>query len=420
MRLTTQRSIRAAAIAALALMMSATASPGGVAIYDPEGVYIDPSGELKFTEVDDNKLKAQRKRALAANPKRELIAISLPEMFTAAIAAQQHGEPVPDEVRYMRGLVKIEGVEVDAESKDIRVVGYAEPFENGIGGRIVGSHSGRPIVHLDDVAAALRIVGPGKAGQPFGCTIQLPAEGVRRFVDEFHRLSTVIIATKHRQRHDIAKILAKAAGEQDIKFFNQAGDTRLALVCVEADYRMKRIALGLDKPAVTMPSYVSMLSKPDTVADRFWLQSKHDAVSVSEDGRRFGISGPSIVVATRKHFADPKPDVESPAAQRFAKIMTSRYEKLAKFDPVFADLANLSDLSLVAAIIGHHRLHERVGWDVKPVVSGEGYRTHSHTVPTRTPVLANWNERAGVAIFTAGGVRLEYAETLANDAEPKP
>lgn len=420
MQTTTQRSIRMAALAVGAMMMVTAVTSGGVALFDPEGVYIDPAGELKFAEVDGKKLAAQRKRALAANPKRERITVSLPEMFTAAIAAQKKRDAVPDDVRYLRGLVKIEGVEVDPDSKDVRIVGLAEPFEKGIGGRIVGAHSGRPVVQLDDVAAALRIVGPGKAGQPFGCTIQLPAEGVRRFVDEFHRLSTVIIATKHRQRHDIAKMLAKAAGEQDIKFFNQSGDTRLALVCVEADYRMKRIALGLDKPAVTMPSYVSMLSKPDTVADRFWLQSQHDAVTVSEDGRSFGIAGPSIVVATRKHFADPKPDVESPAAQRFAKIMTGRYEKLARFDPVFADLANLSDLSLIAAIIGHHRLHERVGWDVAPVVGDDGYRGQSYTVPARTPVLANWNERAGVAIFTAGGVRLEYDASLAEDASSKP
>lgn len=401
------------------VMAAASIAPAGVAIFDPEGVYIDPSGTLKFAEVDDNKLAAQRRRALAANPKRQHVTVSLPESFAAAIAAQRAGDPVPDSVRYLQGLVAIEGIEIDAGGKDLRLVGFAEPFEKGVGGRIVGKHSGRPVVHLDDVAAALRTVGPGKGGA-FGCTIQLPAEGVRRFVDEFHRLSTVIIATKHRQRHDIAKTLAKAAGDQDIKFFNQPGDTRLALVCVEADYRMKRLALGLDKPAVPMPSYVSMLSKPDTVADRFWLQSQHDAVAVSEDGRRFVISGPSVIVATRKHFADPQPDVESPAAERFAKIMTGRYEKLARFDPVFADLANMSDVSLIAAIVGHHKLHERIGWDVGKTLGGEGYRTQAHTVPTTTPVLANWNEKAGVAIFTAGGVRFDHTGTLAAETPVKP
>jgi hypothetical protein len=46
----------------------------------------------------------------------------------------------------------------------------------------------------------------------------------------------------------------------------------------------------------------------------------------------------------------------NPVAQEWADNMTERYEQLAKADPVFGQLRNLMDLSLVAALIAREDL----------------------------------------------------------------
>src|SRR5690606_29095146 len=141
----------------------------------------------------------------------------------------------------------------------------------------------------------------------------------------------------------------------------------------EADLLMKRLALGLDKSAVPLPSYVSMLHKPDTVLDRFWWQSSHEAVTVSDDARRYTLVGPSITLQTRRHWDAPAPEADSPAAPRVAKIVNLHMDKRQPLEPAFADLANLSDLALAAAIIGHYALHERANWNASAALADDAY-----------------------------------------------
>src|SRR5690606_29012818 len=61
------------------------------------------------------------------------------------------GDPLPDEVRFLGGLTRVEYVLVDPAANDIYLAGPAEPWKVSETGDVVGQHSSRPIILIDDL-----------------------------------------------------------------------------------------------------------------------------------------------------------------------------------------------------------------------------------------------------------------------------
>ena len=164
---------------------SANAQTNGYA-----GIQVNASGELKMNTVRDNSLKAialQARKALgsAANETSEMRCVSL-RALEKAIEANNYA--LTDEMKYLAGLTRIEYVFFDPETKDVIIAG---PAENWVAypelDRVVGVKSGRPVVRLEDLVAALRLYGPdGSDPTTIGCSIDPTAEGPRLLYLETH------------------------------------------------------------------------------------------------------------------------------------------------------------------------------------------------------------------------------------------
>ena len=99
-------------------------------------------------------------------------------------------------------------------------------------------------------------------------------------------------------------------------------------------------------------------------------------------------------------------------ARKFTDRFTRNYGKLSESILPFADLANLTDLALLAALIGTDRLHEKVGWDLSWAMDPKGYPEARMAVPKGARTLVNYHSAGKMIIFSSGGVRLSPGQDV--------
>ncbi len=382
------------------------------AAYDPQGVHLDAQGVLRSRTVDpDPRLEAIRKNAKAFQRDGKLLYISLPRLFAEARRVLETGKPLPEEIRYLGGLTKLQYVFLHPDAKDLVIAGPAEPFDAKEAFRPLGRITGRPVLHLDDLATALRAFGPGKKPDRLGCDIEITKEIQDR------------VAVKARAVGPTAQIIgfkkacdqiAEAGGSQPVKFFGLDEETRFAFVCVEADYRLKQLALGvLPSPAPKVLSYRSLIEKPEAQL-RFSLESNYDALAVSPDGNAFELRGPSLKVnGGLLGKPESKPEDMTPAGRRFVELCNGNFDALARSMLSWSDLCNLGDLSVLAALVAEDRLAEKAGWDLAWVLDPKGYPVVRMAAPKSAATLCSVIVSGNSAIFVSGGVWIKPADWAA-------
>ena len=395
----------------LAVLVGAEAG-AQVAALDPDGVYIDAEGVLKTRRVETGKrLRALRKLAKKEKGKKQLGYVSLPRLFAEVKKKLDAGEKIPDEMLYLAGMTKLQYVFVYPEEKDLVIAGPCEPIVADFPERPVGRRTGRPLLRLDDVVTALRTCGPGKPGTPFGCTIKLTREVQQRMLDTFNELKGRL-QKNPKKRGAVTRAMAKAGGVQPIAFFNIEPATRFAYVCVEADYMLKRHAIGLDRsPVKKAVSHIGMMTSPTTMTHRFWFEAFYEPLAVSPDGTAFKIRGQSLQIKTRRKFDEAAPDPADPVAQRYARSTTKHMTALSGTLLSWADLANLADLALLATLIGKDKLHEKAGWDLGWIL--DEYTVERVAVPKQASALVNSRMAGRALLFAAGGVKLSLGKYAA-------
>ncbi len=219
--------------------------------------------------------------------------------------------------------------------------------------------------------------------------------------------------------------LQKKLGMQDVVVWGVPADSRVARVIVEADYRMKLIGIDKLDGGKAIPSYFELLPKalqknpPATEALRWWLAMKYDAVTHSPDRTAFEIIGSSVLCQSENQLLteDGKhlPTGQSePINRQFAENFTNNYGSLAQRDLVFADMQNVFDLALVAAMIRHERLNDRAAWDMGSFANGGEYRPATFAVPTEIESVVNHKVYNGrdVVVQVAGGVLADVVSII--------
>jgi hypothetical protein len=327
---------------------------------------------------------------------------------------------------HLAGLSQIQFLFVDPESQDIIIGGPAEGWRFDENGTAIGLNSHKPTLHLDDLVTVLQTFGPGGSGI-FGCSINPRQEGLqqlKRFVEESNARGPISLST----RRTWVKRLQSMLGMQDIEIFGIPTDSRVARVIVEADYRMKLIGIDRLDGGPNVPSFFDLLpanpasDPPALDALRWWLTMKYEAVLHSPDRNAFEIQGSSVLCRSENQFVTDqgqhvdtgKTDVTN---RLFAENFTRHFDELARKDPVFAELQNIFDLALVAALIGQERLAEHINWNLGAFAKGGQFRTGTFPVPAAVESVSNhrvYNGRDIVA-QVAGGVRADLAAVLTNE-----
>jgi hypothetical protein len=372
---------------------------------DPTGVRIDGEGVMRTRTIDEGQLTEIRKRGRGNDADAGLCYISLPRLFEEAKALVEKGEPLPDRSKYLGGMVKLQYVFIYPEENDLVIAGPCEPFDVGNGFRPLGTVTGRPVLHLDDLVTALRVSGPQKDPVRIGCDIEVDPAIAKRCSDKIKELRKVVASGKLSAR-DASEQIAEAGGKQPIVYYTLSDKSRFAYVCAEADYLLKHLALGLVKSPVKRVRSYNQLSKKPGKAHRFSLETLYEAIVQSEDGNAFELKGPSLEVKTGllQRLGAQSGSAEEPAT-RFVDACNRNFAKLALHIESWSDLANLADLTVLAALIGKDSLHSRVDWDLAWVMAG--YPVSDVAAPKYANRLCNYNYNDNLLLFTSGGIWLD-------------
>lgn len=375
------------------------------------GIQINASGELKMNTVLDVNLKLKAKEAQKALGSdlctaSEMRCISLKQLEKAIEA---NNGALTEEMKYLAGLTRIEYVFFIPETKDIIIAGPAEGWfaEPGID-RVIGVKSRRPVVRLEDLASALRMYGPnGSDPQKVGCSIDPTPEGLVRL--------QAFIKTVNPQRMNYSAIrsgMVSALGNHTVRIDGVNPNTHFAKVLVEADYRMKLIGIGLEKAPAGLRSFISAANPEDVARNamcRWYFVPNYQCVRMSPDGSAIQLVGQGVKLVGEDEVVSAAGNRQSTAgsqntaSKQFTQSFTSRYEKIAQVNPVYGELRNLIDLSIIAAYMNQEDIFGKAEWSM-PILGDETkYSIETVSAPQFAPAACALHYKNGRLMTPIGG-----------------
>jgi hypothetical protein len=403
----------AAAALALASHGEALAQMGGMGMRGGAvgGISIDADGIVRNLDPKAvESLAKERRQALGGavaerGRSAKFRKVSLANIV-AAVKAANAGRPLPPDVLFLGGLERVTHVFVDTEAHDVILAGPADAMTVDAAGNVVSATSGKPLLQLEDLVVALRAIDAARAGG-MKCSIDPTAEGIAR-------LQALLRSQKTIGQNPDATILAmqNAVGAQRVTVGGVPGDSRFARVLVAADYRLKRVGMGLEPSGIPeLPSYLSMVAPGSTSATalpRFWLEADYEPISRDPDELAWRINGRRMKCLTENDLVDAAGGRTAKAAadataKKWCDLMTTNYDRLAGKQPVFTELVNCVDLAVVAALVHGRQLAGRAGLDLAPLLDATTLPLPSYDVPTSVPTVAHGLKKGSRWVVSASG-----------------
>jgi hypothetical protein len=405
-------------------------SPNTIGAGNTSGVQIDAQGvlSLKTFQDPDGRLTRQRfeqgyaalnRNVAKPSVLRKISLKRLERILSQRLAA---GEQPDDEMRHLAGLTRIEYVFCYPETAEIVIAGPAEPWADDLTGRTIGLATGRPVMDLEDLAVALRCFPPsGESTQSVVCSIDPTQEGLaglQQFLSQWGRHANP------SQTQTLVHGLQQSMGHQVITVGGVPADTHFAQVMVEADYRMKLIGIGLEKPPVKLISYVER-ANPAAVSRnalaRWYFVPNYDCVRVSDDKLAMQLVGDGVKLVGEDELVGKNGQRtgsggQSRASEQFTRSFTEKYPELAARSPVYAQLRNCIDMLIAAAFIQQQGYYEQSQWDLGALGDEARYAVRTVNAPQRVASAVNaiWK---GARLMTpiGGGVQIHAANALSSD-----
>jgi hypothetical protein len=421
-----------AAVLALTLLASPSAhagnllrgrAVGGITV-DARGVVtqITPQERAEFVR---RMRQDTAKAAAAMNLPVELRKVSLRGLEAAlAEALANDSEDVPDEVRYLAGLQRIQYILVYPELNDIVLAGPGEGWKVDEQGNVVGVTTGRPVLRFDDLLIAFRTVEAART-EGISVSIDPTAEGRRKFREYMGR-QTIF-------NPGVIKGIAEALGPQQVTYTGVPADSHFARVLVAADHRMKQLAMKLENaPIRGLPSYLDMLKSrrqlPGSAMPRWWMACNYEPVARSEDKLAWEIRGPGVKAMTEDEIiaADGTTQAtgrQDAVAKQWSDLLTEKYVELAKKDAIMAELQSIMDMCVVAALVEKEDLSGLAGGPGFPLLTNPDseFKTESWFAPQSISTQCSYLRIGRNNVITAsGGVQVEsWAVASRQEVDPK-
>ncbi|MCA9015661.1 MAG: DUF1598 domain-containing protein [Planctomycetaceae bacterium] len=406
---------------------------GSISQFD-SGVRVDPNGLLhhiskqelngRLAALGVKARQADLNQNVAQNSQLRLVSLTRLEKEVQQLI--EEGRSPVETMKMLAGVTKIEYVFVYPEENEVVIAGPAEAWIYNEQGLAVGVESGRPVLQLDDLVTVLRTFS-NQGEKIFGCSFDPRPEGLAR-VKEFVAQSNARgplragagVLSWTRQ-------LKEKLGVQDITLYGVPDTSRVARVLIEADYRMKLIGIGKMDAGKNIPSYFDLLAKEDNKgtqnleALRWWLTMKYDSVLHNAERTAYQVVGSSVLCQSENQIVTKEGQrLQTGQAEKlnreFAANFTRHYQELAQQDLVYADLQNIFDLALVAALVRNEQLADRAGWEMTAFAANGVYHPAefepAHTVDT----VVNHRVFNGkdVVVQVAGGVRVDTGSVVKN------
>ena len=409
-------------LAALAISLSLPAAAS--AQQNAAGVVVDAQGVLRTKVYSDpaGRLTQQRIAAAKATLAPELSRFSKMRKFSLnrlEKAIRDHQGVATDEMRNLAGLLRVRYVFFYPESGDIVIAGPAEGWITNPAGRIVGITSGRPIVQLQDLVVALRAFPPqGRGARVIGCSIDPTQEGLAK-MQQFLRSIGSTATPAHTQY--IVTGLRDSLGLQRVSIDGVSPNTHFAQVMVEADYRMKLIGIGLERPPIRLVSYVDR-ANPASVSrnamQRWYFMPDYECVRVGADRLSMELVGDGVKLVGEDEVVNAAGQRQatarsSAASQAFVSGFTKKYSELAERSPIYAELRNLIDMVIAAAFIQEEGYCEKAGWKMDLFGNEQAFAVETLNAPRQVASAVNaiWKGRRLMTPI-GGGVTMQPRRAL--------
>jgi hypothetical protein len=332
--------------------------------------------------------------------------VSLRGLQGAIAAAAHAGADMPDDVRYLAGLQSIRYVFAYPELQDIVLVGFGEGWKVDPRGNVVGESTGLPVLLLDDLLVAVRSAH-GAARGGISCSIDPTAEGLSRlqsFADALKGSAPSAAALGG---------IEEALGPQSITVSGVPATSHFARVLVAADYRMKRIAMNFEpSPVAGLKSYLEMIggrsrAGVQNMLPRWWLAPDYEPLATDAPGLSWELRG-GVKAESEEDFLSAdgtrqRTGRTGGATARWAASMTEHYTELSRQEPIFAELKNLMDFAVVAALITKEDLAEKAGCDLGVLLDEANLPADEFAAAERAPSIASVIENRRSWVITASG-----------------
>lgn len=404
---------------------------GGGAAENTGGVEIDADGVLSLRAIPQNsqQLNLQRAAAAKAALNRDLAApskmrkVSLNRLEAEIKKLKAAGQNIPDDMKYLAGMTRITHVFFYPESKDIVIAGPAEGFFRSAENRVLGVNTGAATLKLQDLVVALRAFGPdGNRARMISCSIDPTQAGLaalKKTIPEVFR--------NFRPGDSEAQVVQAfhaALGMQTITIQGISPNTDFARVMVEADYQMKLIGIGLADTPVGIVRYIDRAKASDSGGgslQRWYFQPNYECVHVNQDETAMELvgSGVKLVGANESVANDGNRSATkkvSRASQNFCTSFTKKYDRLAEQVPLFAELRNCIDMSIVAAFIQEMDFYGQAEWEMDLLGNEDDYPTERINAPTQVAPAINalWKGNAFMTPI-GGGVAIQARQAVRSD-----
>lgn len=379
-------------------------------VVDAEGVlhkrvYADPTGELTRQRLAAARASLSPQLA----EKSSLRKVSLNRLERAIADELAARRPLTDAMRYLAGMTRLTHVFYYPETQDIVIAGPAEGWAEDLSGRVCGVYSGRPVLELQDLVVALRTFSPDATERPvIGCSIDPTPEGLARMQEFLGQIGQYITPDDTEQ---IVSGLRSALGMQQISIQGVPADTHFAQVMVEADYRMKLIGIGLEKPPVRLASYVER-ANPAQVSrnalQRWYFTPDYECVRVSDDGLSMQLLGEGVKLVGADEVVGPdgarrQASGGDRASKAFVTGFTKMYPALAERSPVYAQLRNLIDMAIAAAYIQQQDFYGQAGWHMPVFGREEAFPVQTYPAPRQVETVVTSIWKANRLMTPLGG-----------------
>lgn len=402
------------------------------------GVHVDVDGMLTRLEAVEQGGRLDRLRLVArvGTPNREsdrcvrtssvLRKVSLNRLEKAVQLKLASGGRVDETMHTLAGLQRVQYVLVYPETGDLVLAGPAGDWHIDQAGRRVSTETGRPVVELDDLVVILRHLR-SIAGAEFGCSITPRSAGLARAKAFVEASSGKPI--KAGGRSDWLAALQSQLGQQDVDTYGIAGDTRVARILVEADYHMKLIGIGLAEGTHNVPSYLELISIPKGGTPppmdvlRWWFTLNYDALLTTPEHLAFELRGQAVQLLSENELLTAQGQrvhtgASEPLNREFARNFTDHFDDLSAIYPVYAELQNVFDLALAAALIVQQGLAERVDWHMTCFSDPQQYVPGRGMAPTSVESVINHRviDRKHFVAAVSGGVSVSPWASVAEDS----
>lgn len=380
------------------------------------GIFIDPRGAVSNAERDQiGELRKERLNAMQPipgdlNQPAKMRKVSLRALNETIAECLRKDQPLPDEVKCLAGLQRIQYVFVYPEQNDVVLAGYGEGWQVDQRGNLVGITTSRPVLMLDDLLVALRTSRQASQGG-ISCSIDPTKEGLARL--------QAALPTLGLNPKSAAAKMEQTLGPQIVSFTGVPTFSHFARVLLAADFRMKRIAMHFDpSPVKGLPDYLHMLKGAKAAAaqegmlPRWWLTTDYDPLLTDGEGLAWELRGPGVKAMSEADFVDLQGNrthsgQASPLAQKWADLMTEKYDELSIKEPIFGELRNCMDLAVVAALIDKEHLAAKAGLNLGVLLDADQLPTEEYLTPKQIDSKASFiSAKDNYIMSVSGGVAI--------------